>query len=81
MTANRTYLANIKPKLLSQNSKLKLCTTLTLTYGSEIWTKTAEEINLLGMFESKTVRKMCGRIKEEEEDWRIRTNKEIKNTL
>jgi hypothetical protein len=63
---------------LSRNTKLKIYKTL--SYGSEAWTKTSEEMNALRTFESKIVRIIYGGINEGE-SWRIRTNKEIENIL
>jgi hypothetical protein len=40
----------------------------------------SEEINALGVFKRKTVRKISGPIKEEE-SWRLRTNKEVQDIL
>jgi hypothetical protein len=41
---------------------------------------TSEEMNALRIFERKIVRRICGPINEEE-SWRIRTNKEIEDIL
>lgn len=51
-----------------------------MTYGSQAGTMTINEMNTLRVFEWKIVRKIHEHIKEGE-SWRIRTNKEIKNTL
>jgi hypothetical protein len=84
MTANQAYSAYIKllrPKLLSRNTKLKIYKTLIrpiLTYGSETWTLTTEEMNAIRISERKIIRKIYGPIKEGDSQ-RIRTNKEIKD--
>ena len=51
-----------------------------MTYGSQTWTMTIKETNTLRIFERKIVRKIYENVKEGE-PWRIRTNKEIKDTL
>jgi hypothetical protein len=86
MTENRAYSVHIelfRSKLLSQNTKLKIYKTLIrpiLSYGSETWTVTSEEMNALRIFERKIVRRIYGPINEGE-SWRIRTNKEIEDVL
>jgi hypothetical protein len=86
MTANRAYSAHIKlfgSKHLSRNTKLKIYKTLIgpiVSYGSEAWTVTSEEMNALGIFERKIVRRIYGPINKGE-SWRIRTNKEIEDKL
>jgi hypothetical protein len=82
MTENRAYSAYIKlllSKLLSRNTKLKMDKTLIrpiLSYGSETWTLTIEEMNSLRISERKIIRKIYEPIKEGD-SWRIRKNKEI----
>jgi len=51
-----------------------------MTYGSQTWTMTIKEMNTLRIFERKIVRKIHEPVKEGE-PWRIRTNKEMKDTL
>jgi sorting nexin-29 len=86
ITANRAYSAHIKlfrSKRSSRNTKLKIYKTLKrpiLSYGSEAWTMTSEEMNAVRIFERKIVRKVYGPINEGE-SWRIRTNKEIEDIL
>jgi hypothetical protein len=86
MTASRAYSAHIKlfsSKLLSRNTKLKIYKTLMrsiLSYESEAWALTSEEMNALRIFERKIVRRICGSINEGE-SWRVRTNKEIEDIL
>ena len=50
-----------------------------MTYGSQTWTMTIKEMNTLQICERKIVRKIHEPVKEE--PWRIRTNKQIKDTL
>jgi hypothetical protein len=72
MTANRAHLAHIKIfryNCRSRNTKLQLYRTLRrliLTYGSEAWTMTTEETNVLRIFERKVVMKIHGHIKDAE---------------
>jgi hypothetical protein len=79
--ASCAYLAYIKllqSKLLSRNTKLKIYKTIirpTLSYGSETWKLTTEEMNALRISERKIIRKIYGYIKGD--SWRIRTNKKI----
>jgi len=51
-----------------------------MTCGSQTWKITIKEINTLRIFERKIVRRIHEPVKEGE-SWRIRTNKEIKDTL
>jgi hypothetical protein len=80
MTANRAYSAYIKisrSKLLSRNTKIKIYKTLIrpiLSYGSETWTLTIEEMIAFRISERKIIRKIYGLITGD--NWRIRTNKE-----
>jgi hypothetical protein len=46
----------------------------------EAWKITSEEMNALGIFERKIVRRTYGSINEGE-NWRIRTNKEIRGYI
>ena len=50
-----------------------------MTHGSQTCTITIKEMNILRLFERKIVRKIYKPIKGE--PWRIRTHKEIKDTL
>jgi len=74
---NKTYCANrqlFNSSLISRNSKLQIYRTLVrpvVTYGSESWTLTMEEIRALAVFERKILRKIYGPVKENEL-WRIR---------
>jgi hypothetical protein len=50
----------------------------TLTYASETWTLTKRERKQLNVFERKVYRRILGTVYDNEnENWRILTNKEI----
>jgi len=49
-----------------------------MIYGSKTWTMTIKEMNTLRILERKIVRKIPVK---EGEPWRLRTSKEIKDTL
>lgn len=69
----------LKSKELSWESKKKIYKTVikpVVTYGDETWTLTQKDINRLGVWERKILRRIYGP-KKEGEQWRIRTNKEI----
>jgi hypothetical protein len=73
---NKAYYANrqlVNSSLISRNSKMQIYCTLVcpvVTYGSESWTLTMEEERALAIFERKILRKIYGRMKENEL-WRI----------
>ena len=69
--------------LISRNSKLQIYRTLVrpvVTYGSELWTLTMEEERALAVFERKILRKIYGRVKENEL-WKTRQNDELENII
>lgn len=75
------YSAHIKilrSRFLSRNTKLKLRPVL--TYGSEAWTMTMEEMNSLRIFERKIVRQRYEHVKKEERQ-RIRTKQREEDIL
>jgi len=47
-----------------------------VTYGSETWTLTKSDENLLGIFERKILQKISGLI-QEGDIWKIRDNEEL----
>jgi hypothetical protein len=51
-----------------------------LTYGSETWTLTKSDENLLRIFERKIPRKIYGRI-QEGDTWRIRNDEELNRSI
>jgi hypothetical protein len=62
---------------MSRNTKIKIYKTLIrpiLSYGSETWTLTIEEMIALRISERKIIRKIYGPIKGD--NWRIRMNKD-----
>jgi len=82
MMGNKAYCANrqlVNSSLISRNSKLQIYHTLVcpvVTYASESWTLTREEVRALAVFERKILRKKYGPVKEKEL-WRIRQNDEL----
>jgi hypothetical protein len=46
----------------------------------ETWTLTKSDENLLGIFERKLLRRMCGSVREGD-IWRIRNNEELKRSI
>jgi len=50
------------------------------TYGSEIWTLTKSDENLLRIFERKILRKIYGPVREGD-TWRIRYNEELNRLI
>jgi hypothetical protein len=47
-----------------------------VTYGAETWAATENELHKLLIFERKTLRKIYGPVKDQE-NWRIRTDSEL----
>ena len=72
---------SFKNKNISKKLKLRLKNTIidkTLTYASETWTLTKRDRKQLNIFERKVYRRILGPVYDnEEENWRILTNKEI----
>ena len=70
-----------KNKNISRKLKLSLKNTAidkTLTYASETWMLTKRDRKQLNVFERKVYRRVLGPVYDnEEENWRILTNKEI----
>jgi len=82
--ANKTYfmLQNFfKNNNISKKLKLRLKNTIidiVLTYASETWTLTKRDRKQLNIFERKVYRRILGPVYDnEQENWRILTNKEI----
>jgi hypothetical protein len=84
---NRAYHIHKKlftSKLISLNVKLQLYNTLIhlrVTCASETWVLKENMINKLMTFERKTMRKIYGPTRTEDEYWRIKTNHEINDIL
>ena len=83
---NRAYTANyhmLKSKSVKRSAKMELHKTLirpVATYGSEAWTLTKSDENLLKIFERKIMRKICGTI-QEGDAWRIRKSEELNRSI
>jgi hypothetical protein len=85
VTENKAFYANtcrtlFKSKLVSRKSKLKLYRSVirpVAVYGCETWVLTESIIQRLSVFERKIVRKIFGPTKEDNGNWRIKTNIEL----
>lgn len=79
---NRSFFALkhlFKSSLVSRATKLRLYKTIVrpiVMYGCETWPLTTKHEAMLGCFERKILRKICGPILERD-GWRIRTNREL----
>jgi len=72
-----------KSKVIEISVKMQIYKTLirpVVTYGSETWTLTKADENLLRIFERKILRKIYGPI-QEEDTWRIRNNEELNRSV
>jgi hypothetical protein len=85
---NRTYAANHhipNSKIVRRAVKMQIYKTLVrpvLMYGSETWTLTKSDENLLRIFERKILRKIYGPIQGGEGDnWRTRNNEELNRVI
>ena len=80
---NRSYykfISFLKSSLISRKLKTQVYTTIikpVVLYGSETWTLTKKDEELLNLWERKILRKIYGAVKINGE-WRIRTNAELK---
>ena len=75
--ANRTL---FKTKLVSRNSKLKTYWSVIrpiVAYGCESWVLKESVIQRLSVSERKILGKIYGPTKEDDGNWRIKTNKEL----
>jgi hypothetical protein len=83
---NRAYAANhhmLKSKIIRRAVKMQIYKTLirpVVVYGSENWTLTKSDENLLRIFERKILRKIYGLI-QEGDTWRIRNNEELNRVI
>jgi hypothetical protein len=72
---------SLKNKNISKKLKLRLMNTLinkTLTYPSEMWTRTKRDRKQLNIFERKVYRRILVPVYDnDKEKWRVLTNKEI----
>jgi hypothetical protein len=84
---NKTFYANralFKNKLVSRKSKLKLYRSVirpVVVYGCETWALKESVIQRLSVFERKILRKIVGPTKEDNGNWRIKTNKELDDLI
>jgi sorting nexin-29 len=85
-TGNRAYAANhrmLKSKIIKTYVKMQVYKTLirpVVTYGSETWTLTKSDENLLRIFERKILRRIY-RLVREGDIWRIRNNEELNRSI
>jgi len=73
----------LKSKIIKTSAKMQIYKTLkrpAVTYGSETWTLTKSNENLLRIFERKILQKIYGPI-QEGDIWRIRNNEELKRSI
>jgi hypothetical protein len=83
---NRAYAANhhmLKSKIIKRSVKMQIYKMLirpVVTCGSETWTVTKSDVNLLWIFGRKILRKICGPI-QEVDTWRIRNNEELNRSI
>jgi hypothetical protein len=83
---NRAYAANyrmLKSEIIKRSVKMHIYKTLirpVVTYGSETWTLTKSDENLLRIFERKILRKIYGSF-QEGDIWRIRNNEELNTSI
>jgi len=73
----------LKSKITKRSAKMQIYKTLTrpvVTYGSETWTLTKSDENLLRIFERKILWKIYGPI-QEGDIWRIRNNEELNRSI
>ena len=73
----------LKSKIIKRSAKMEIYKTLirpVVTYGSETWTLTKSDENLLRIFERKILRKIYGPILEGD-IWRTRNNEELNRSI
>jgi hypothetical protein len=73
----------LKSKIIKRSVKMqiyKMPIRPVVTYGSETWTHTKSDENLLRIFERKILRKIYGPIRERD-TWRIRNNEELNRSI
>ena len=83
---NRAYAAKhhmLKSKIIKRSAKIQIYKMLirpAVTYGSETWTLTQSDENLLRISERKILRKIYGPI-QDGDMWRIRNNEELNRSI
>ena len=73
----------LKSKIIKRSVKMQIYKMLlrpAVTNGSETWTLTKSDENLLRIFERKILRKIYGPI-QEGDIWRIRNNEELNRSI
>ena len=85
-TGNRAYATNyhtLKSKIIKRSVKMQIHKTLirpVVMYGSDIWTLTKSDENLLRIFERKILRRIYGPV-QEGDIWRIRNDGELNRSI
>jgi len=85
-TGNRAYAANhhmLKSKIIKRSVKMQVYKMLirpVVMYGSETWTLTKSDENLLRIFERKILQRIYGPV-QEGDIWRIRNNEELNRSI
>ena len=85
-TGNRIYAANhhmLKSKVIKRSVEMQIYKTLlrpVVTYGSQTWTLTKSDENLLRIFERKILRRIYGPL-QEGDIRRIRNNEELNRSI
>jgi hypothetical protein len=85
-TGNKAYAANhhmLKSKIIKRSAEMQIYKTLirpVVTYGSETWTLTKSDENLLWIFERKILRRIYGPV-QKGNIWRIRNNEELNRSI
>jgi hypothetical protein len=83
---NRAYADNhhmLKSKIIKRSVEMQIYKTLirpVVTYGSETWTLTKSDENLLRIFQRKILQKIYGLI-QEGDTWRTRSNEELNRSI
>jgi hypothetical protein len=85
-TGNRAYAANhhkLKSKIIKRSVKMQIYKTLIKTVvscGSETWTLTKCDENLLKIFEREILRRIYGPV-QEGDIWKIKNNEELNRSI
>ena len=71
----------LNSRILSRRTKLQAYTAILrpiATYACETWSLTKEQERMLLVFEHKILRRILGRVRDENGEWRIRHNAELR---